>query len=222
MKEAPAAFSRARFLQVSLVGSKKKKQTKGREGGRCAVIGWTPGGLYLYLREGVPLVLVRASVGCSVVQLPREEVEVGQERWEVNQRLEQDSKHGVYSVVERGESLRVAPRWATRATSRSGAVSLAQGRGENRRKSNWKWKVEEEWGSGVTERSLDFWTVSTITLESSRTVLLPGHVERTDWALVSPEQQKWSGFKGINGVLHRLGIMATYFQTSTLIRLEAS
>lgn len=69
------------------------------------------GDSYLYLWEGVPFVIVRLQIriNFSFFQQPKE-VEVCQDGLEVNERLLQDSEHGAYNVVERGESRRVAPR----------------------------------------------------------------------------------------------------------------
>ncbi|XP_054469259.1 connector enhancer of kinase suppressor of ras 1 [Anoplopoma fimbria] len=68
-----------------------------------------PGGLsYLYLGEGVPFLIVR--IHFSFLEQPIE-VEVNQDGLDLNQRLQQDSEHGAYHVVERGESQRVAPSY---------------------------------------------------------------------------------------------------------------
>ncbi|PWA16308.1 hypothetical protein CCH79_00004359, partial [Gambusia affinis] len=63
-----------------------------------------------YLRKGVPFVIIRFQIRIKFSFLQQSgEVEVGQDRLELNERLEQDSEHGAYRGVERGESHQVAP-----------------------------------------------------------------------------------------------------------------
>lgn len=66
---------------------------------------------YLYLCEGVPVVIVQLQIwiNFSFFQEPGQ-VEVDQDSREVNERLQQDSEHGAYCVLERAPSRRVAPR----------------------------------------------------------------------------------------------------------------
>lgn len=119
------------------------------------------GDSYLYLWEGVQFVIVRLQIKVNVFffqQQQRGEVEVGQDGWKLKQRLQQDSEHGAYHVVERGESQRVAPRWGTYCVffvffetlivSQATSGRTAKSEIEAPHKSSWKWKVEVEWGSG--------------------------------------------------------------------------
>ncbi|KAF0044274.1 hypothetical protein F2P81_003432 [Scophthalmus maximus] len=69
------------------------------------------GDSYLYLCGGVPLVIVRLRISVDLsFLLQRGVVEVGQEGWKLDERLQQDSEHGAYNVLERGASRRVAAR----------------------------------------------------------------------------------------------------------------
>lgn len=99
-------------------------------GWQFCVIGWQQArDSYLYPREGVPVVVVvvwfQIRIYFFFFQPPRE-VEIGQDRWELNERLQQDSEHGAYNVVERGESEQVAPRWDTYCFSLSNALITSQ------------------------------------------------------------------------------------------------
>lgn len=128
-------------------------------------IGWQQGGdsSYLYLWEGVPLVIVRLQIRINFSFFFQQtgEVEVGQHGWEVKQRLHQDSEHGAYHVVERGESRRVAPRWGGTCCASSlfscpliASQVLWLGRDRSEIEAPHKSpldvkKVEVEWGSGL-------------------------------------------------------------------------